>query len=112
MSELISTKKQKARKRHICDWCKHDISKGDIYLRATVVDGGDINTWKSHLYCEELTKRLNMFDEGEISSWDFDIFVYEFLRENLSEDEYEDIDTYPDKIKRACELLKIPMKEE
>lgn len=59
--EIISTSKQKARKKHICNFCELPIEIGTIYERQVCKDS-DIYTWKSHIYCSEIAHKLKMFD--------------------------------------------------
>lgn len=68
----------KARKPHRCSYCGCAIEKGEVYERTTL-KYDEIYTWKSHLKCVELTKKLKMFDEvydEGLTSYDFQEYIY------------------------------------
>ena len=60
--DLISFKKHKAKKQHICDWCEQPIAIGELYEREFLKFNGNVYTWKAHIKCREITSTLNMFD--------------------------------------------------
>ena len=58
----ISQSKQKAKKKHVCDWCELPISVGDEYERSLNKHYGRIYTWKNHVSCSKIANELKMFD--------------------------------------------------
>jgi len=63
METLLNPKETKARKRHTCNFCGDRIIINQIYMKSTHVYDGMIYDWKTHKYCSELARRLNMYDE-------------------------------------------------
>ena len=61
--ETLSDITRKANKAHICDFCNTKINKGERYHIQTNVADNDIWTWKSHISCKEIARKLKMFDE-------------------------------------------------
>lgn len=61
--EVLQEKTRTAAKLHRCDYCYGIIEKGDSYNNSTLVADGEIWTWKSHVHCQELALKLNMFAE-------------------------------------------------
>ena len=87
--EIISSSQPKANKNHECMWCKGIIKKGEIYDKH-VCKHDYIYTWKNHLKCSAVYNQLNMVNgdwEDGIDSDSFMKYVYEFLYDNLSEEE-------------------------
>ena len=83
--ELICDETKKARKEHSCNFCGLPINKGNMYNRQ-VAKIDDIYTWKSHLHCNEIASRLNMYDdcwdEG-VTTDNFHEIVRNYVRETL-----------------------------
>lgn len=87
-----------ARKRHQCDYCNCWIEKGEKYLRSTIVDGGEIWTWKSHIECDKITKSLNLFD---------------YFRDGINSDSFQEtIDEYVDNHHSGEETWNVPLNEQ
>jgi hypothetical protein len=63
METLIGPTQTKARKKHRCDFCQYPINNGDDYMRSTHTYSGDIYTWKSHLDCDKIATKLNMYED-------------------------------------------------
>ena len=64
---IIRTVTRKARKEHKCDFCDGIILIAEKYKCQTNVYDRQIYEWKSHLRCNEIVLKLNMyneFDEG------------------------------------------------
>ena len=61
--ELISGKEVKARKEDHCDYCDQIITVGTIYKKSIFKDKKAI-AWRTHLECEKLATRLNLFKDG------------------------------------------------
>ena len=68
----------KARKRHVCTWCREGIDAGVEYHRSKWVDGGDLWTQKAHTGCLDLVTRYGHYyaldewdciDWGEVLAW-------------------------------------------
>lgn len=51
MTELISHSTPKARQRHRCHACWHDIVPNEIYTRQALTEGGSVRTWKKCHEC-------------------------------------------------------------
>lgn len=72
----------KARKNHKCNYCLQPIIKGSHYLKSThKID--DIYNWVTHIYCEELAKKLDMYSEcyeDGLSTDDFIEYVHVYYR--------------------------------
>lgn len=51
-----------ARKKHKCDWCGEIIEEGEKYEYSAIVQDRDFFIWKDHIYCRELTNKLDMWD--------------------------------------------------
>lgn len=84
MPEVLETKKCKAKKDHVCDYCGFKILTGEIYTNQTAVYEGTLFHWKSHISCDELASSLNMFDyadEGVTEDY-FHECVEQFLIDN------------------------------
>ncbi len=63
---------KKARKNHICDYCKQFIEKGNSYDRSIHIYDS-FYMWKSHISCSKLVVFLNMNYDSDygITSDDF-----------------------------------------
>lgn len=60
--EMISVKRKKARKNHICDNCGSNVFRGEEYELQTNKVDGHIYNWKNCDHCKDL--REQMFREG------------------------------------------------
>lgn len=60
--ETISTVKRKARKQHKCDFCGLPIQIGETYELQINSSEGTLYSWKSHLSCNEIAGKLDMYD--------------------------------------------------
>ncbi len=47
-----------AKKNHICDQCQSEIQIGEKYIRFYGKWDGDIATYKAHLDCEQVAKKV------------------------------------------------------
>lgn len=98
--ETISSKTQKARKEHQCDWCNGTIKVGETYRRQFLVYD-EPYTWKNHIPCEEIASKLNWFDnccEGLTSEdfWEFAKNEYMNIMSEFHNEIYESNDfKYP-----------------
>lgn len=54
----LGTTTQCARKSHRCENCGRQISVGQVYIRARIVDGGEAWVWKSHTHCQRASEIL------------------------------------------------------
>jgi hypothetical protein len=62
MQTIQHPTKTKARKKHICDLCRLEITAGSTYLKSTYkLD--DIYTWKMHQHCSDIASKLKMYDD-------------------------------------------------
>ena len=52
MAEILTSKIQKARKHHQCEWCGDRIEKGTKYRYESGVYGGEFQVTKFHIKCE------------------------------------------------------------
>ena len=76
--ETLSDTKVKARKDHVCDYCELTIPKGQVYHRQVNKDGGEIYTWRSHLNCDEIARKLHMWENAPDKA-----LTWEFFTENV-----------------------------
>lgn len=74
MIELISSKKRKANKPHICDYCRETIQVGEDYQIDTL-KCDEIYTWKAHLKCIEITSDLWGYADPDEYGMDSDLFI-------------------------------------
>jgi len=61
MADIINDKIRKARKEHRCNYCCLPIEIKEEYNSQTIVNDGEIYTWKSHLSCNAIALKLDMF---------------------------------------------------
>ena len=108
MLETLSDSKPRAKKEHRCDWCGGIIKKGEIYHKSNLKCYGELYSWKNHVKCSWICSQLNMSHEGNgITDEDFMDYVYEFLRDSMSEEEYDNLDFWgEDAVNKAIEILK------
>lgn len=73
---VLSSRKPKARKNHVCDFCLGVIEKGTVYESQTNVYDG-LYVWKSHADCTKIANHLNMFDDCDegLTGEDFQEFI-------------------------------------
>jgi len=105
--EVISSNLRKARKNHICDFCKGKIVKGETY-RSTICKGDEIYGWKSHQKCEKVYNTLKMSDNDMGDGIDSDTFgriVQNFLAEKFTEDECDRFNTLEEEVDGIARLL-------
>lgn len=76
----LNSTRPKARKEHICNYCRCSIPKGEVYSYNKMLYDGEHYVWKNHLSCDTLASVLRMHnpyrDEG-LNSEDFREFVQE-----------------------------------
>lgn len=53
---------KRARKAHLCNWCKEPIDIGTSYVRQRNVDGKEAWTWRAHVECDKASNRLSADD--------------------------------------------------
>ena len=99
--ETLSQGKHKARKDYICNFCGGKINAGTVYDSQSIVNDGDFYVWKSHISCDDLVSKLDMYswcDDG-VTQDDFATEVQEQYQRIMSEkhtEEYESEDfEYP-----------------
>lgn len=63
MNTLSYPKETKSRKRHRCNFCEYHIQSGETYMRSTHTYDGEIYTWKTHVLCDKIAEKLNMYDD-------------------------------------------------
>ena len=78
MPEVVSSKKVKANKDHICSACHSKIKKGEEYERSFVINDGDLYAWKQCKWCEPLIQE--MLKEYELAEWSYDD-LHEYVRD-------------------------------
>ena len=61
--------------KHICDFCGDTIEKGTKYNRDVFKDDY-IFTWNSHFSCDELVKKMNMYEESNYEGVSEEFFRY------------------------------------
>lgn len=104
LMDIIGDTTRKSNKKHICSYCGQEIPIGETYLNSVLVNDGKLYHWKSHLTCEEITKKLKMFDDFQydegLTADDFRECVDWFLKEkNIW------FKTWPERIAKAKEIL-------
>lgn len=60
---LLSNIHPVARKQHTCMFCYGSIQKGQKYLKQTNIINGNFGEWKCHEECQDVAKRLGMYDD-------------------------------------------------
>ena len=76
-----------ARKEHTCMLCGCKIKAGEKYTRQTIVND-DIYDFVCHEECDELTQRLDMYDDGDgITGVEFGDTVLQYLYDNFYDKE-------------------------
>lgn len=75
-----------AKKPHRCDYCSQLVEPKITYTRTSIANEGNIYEWVSHLHCDAIVEKLNMFelnDNEGISSDDYhEHIVQEYCRIN------------------------------
>ena len=61
MVELISSRRSKAKKEHICNYCGELITVGEVYNNDFCKYAGETYTFKSHQKCREVADELYDF---------------------------------------------------
>lgn len=89
--KLLSDLRHKARKEHICNYCGGIIKVGESYGVQNIVDG-KFYMWKSHVSCDKIANKLEMFDSCDdgVTENDFKEYIQEEYR-NILSDHYNDI---------------------
>ena len=103
METLSYAKEVKASKDHKCNFCCEKIAKGESYMNSTHKYDGEIYDWKTHIYCEKIAYRLNMYDDCDegLTEDDFQESIHsEYFDIMLSLFEKEDLKKYPDVIQQ------------
>ena len=92
MVDILRTGNVKARKEYRCDFCGLPILIGEVY-HTGVYKNDDIYTWRSHLSCDKLTYKLDMYDgwDDGVTSNDFFENVQEYFKVKYR-DEYDDVE--------------------
>lgn len=109
----ISSKKQKARKEHKCNWCNCKILVGEIYRYQFIEFYGDTYAWKNHIHCEEIASKLKMFDYAdygvdeenfrETISEQF-ILIMEHHQSEVFNYEHYQYPSFEEQLKYVCEM--------
>jgi len=91
MTEL-SRGTHKAKKQHICNFCGGIIEIGEVYEVQNISDFGRFYMWKSHISCNKIANKLDMFDlcDDGVTENDFKEYIQEEYR-NILSDHYNDI---------------------
>ena len=102
MIEIIKSQKElRAKKEHVCNFCRSRINIGELYLRATYkLDY--LYDWKTHIQCSKIADKLNMYDECA----DEGLTSYEFVEsinckyEQLlhMQNKIDELNTFKDKL--------------
>ena len=96
MVETLKNRTPIARKKHICAFCGCEIGIGEKYNRQTNVYDDDVYDWITHIKCEKIAYKLNMYekesdsDEG-LSGEDFREYIGEYVHENHYDSNINDI---------------------
>lgn len=60
--EILSSSYPIAKKAHRCNWCHQPIQIGEKY-EYFAIKGDDFYTWKNHISCMAIARKLDMFDD-------------------------------------------------
>ena len=63
METLMYQTPTKAIKEHVCDFCSGIIMKGSTYCKSTHKHDGEIYNWQTHIDCEYIATKLNMYED-------------------------------------------------
>jgi len=63
METISYPKEVKAIKDHVCDFCCDKIKKDEKYNISTHTQDGSIYSWKTHLHCDAIASRLEMYKD-------------------------------------------------
>lgn len=74
MIERLRTAKRKARKPHVCDYCRNTIKPGETYIVDTL-KFDDIYSWKTHTKCEEIASEIWNYADPDEYGMDSDTFL-------------------------------------
>lgn len=69
----IASRRQKARKRHVCSGCCEPIEPGTVYNVTLSTDVRDFMAWKEHTLCGEI---LNTLGDSEDGFYEGDVWEY------------------------------------
>jgi len=77
--QTLSIEKPKAKKQHKCDFCGLIIEVGEVYELQKNASEGTLYSWKSHLSCNEIASKLDMFDNCDegVTGEDFKEYIRE-----------------------------------
>lgn len=76
--QILTDKIVTAKKAHKCFYCGFEISKGEKYNYKTIADNGSVDTFKTHVECEQLCYELDLYQsEDGVSPDDFKDAVIE-----------------------------------
>lgn len=73
MSNVLSSRRLRAKKRHCCDYCCEGIEVGEFYNRASLMEGGQFYEWKCHERCYVISNELWEY-AGPDDGMDSDLF--------------------------------------
>jgi hypothetical protein len=84
---VLSQTTHKARKEHICNYCRKKILPGELYESAAITNEGEFYIWKNHVDCQKLCRVLvedhyTSWEEG-ITDGDFNEACHCCCRENI-----------------------------
>ena len=113
MPEIIQAYKVvKARKKHLCSFCGCKIQVGELY-HVGVFKNDDIYRWKSHITCDELAVKMDMYDgwgDG-VTAEEFQEHVMEYAKRWFP-DAYEDDLEFDELLKLVKERVFAKTKKE
>ena len=90
--QTLLIEKTRAKKQHKCDFCGLIIEIGEVYERQKNVSEGTLYTWKSHLSCNKIAAKLEMFDNCDegVTGEDFKEYIREEYQ-NIMQSKFNDI---------------------
>lgn len=74
MIEKLRTTRRKARKPHVCDYCRGAINPGEVY-QVDTLKYDEIYTWKAHVKCTEIAAELWDYADPDDYGMDSDLFL-------------------------------------
>jgi len=79
---VLETTTPKARKQHKCSYCGQIIKIGETYEQQTNIGDDGLYHWKSHISCQKLVDKLDMYkycsDDGVTSDDFYESIIQEY----------------------------------
>ena len=101
--DILKTTIHKAHKQHRCNYCNGLILPNERY-EAQVIKGDYFYTWKSHISCQKIAFKLQMFDNCDqgVTSDDFHEYISEEYMKLQGDKENYDYPEFPLRLAFVC----------